>query len=131
MKQRGFTVIELLIAVVLLAIIGVLFWNQLNNAERGARDDKRRTAINAMHYDLEDVFYAKNHYYPQTINSKNLTAMDPALFKDPEGISIGTGNSDYSYSPTNCQDGQCGGYTLRASMEAEGDYVKHNQHQTN
>ena len=123
-KQSGFTVIELLAAIVALAVIGIVFWTQFNNVQVAARDDKRRTAINAMYYDLEDVFYAKNHYYPKTIDDKNLTAMDKALLTDPQGVKIGEADSDYRYEPTDCNGDQCKGYTLRATMENEADFVK-------
>ena len=124
MKQRGFTIIELLVAIVVLVAVGLLFWQQKDHIESAARDDKRRAAVNAMYYDLEDVFYAKNHYYPKTISSKNLTAMDKDLFTDPDGIALGKSGSDYRYEPTNCQDDKCKGYTLRAAMEDEADFVK-------
>lgn len=124
MKQRGFTVIELLVVIVVLAAVGWLFWQQKNQVESAARDDKRRTAINAMYYSLEDVFYAKNKYYPGTISAKNLTSMDKALFTDPDGVALGTSESDYRYEPTGCSGGKCKGYTLRALMENEADFVK-------
>ncbi len=128
MKQRGFTVIELLVAVVVLVVVGVVFWQQKSNIQSIARDDKRRAAINAMYYDLEDVFYAKNHYYPKTISANNLTAMDKDLFKDPNGTMLGKSGSDYQYNPVNCSGDQCKGYTLRATMENEADFVKTSKH---
>jgi prepilin-type N-terminal cleavage/methylation domain-containing protein len=124
MKQRGFTVIELLVVIVVLAAVGWLFWQQKNQVESAARDDTRRTAINAMYYNLEDVFYTKNKYYPKTISDKNLTAMDKALFKDPDGAALGTSESDYRYEPTGCSGDKCEGYTIRALMENEADFVK-------
>ncbi len=125
MKQRGFTVIELLIAVALLIAIGAVFFIQKSNLESGSRDETRRTAINAMYYNLEDVFYAKNSYYPQSIDEKNLTAMDKSLLSDPNGQKVGSAKSDYRYEPTGCaMDGKCTGYTLRAALENEADFVK-------
>lgn len=128
MKQRGFTVIELLVAITILITVGAVFFVQKSNLESASRDDTRRTAINAMYYNLEDVFFVKNKYYPQTIDSKNLTAMDADLFTDPDGITLGTSGSDYRYEAKNCTlDGQCKAYTLRASLENEADYVKENR----
>lgn len=127
MKQRGFTVIELLIAVVLLATIGTVFFIQKSQYESMDRDEKRRTAINAMYYNLEDVFYLKNQYYPKSIDDKNLTAMDSALLKDPSGIQVGSSGSDYHYDPINCEGDKCKGYTLRASLENEEDFIKKNR----
>ena len=128
MKQRGFTIIELLAAVVVLVTIGAVFLVQKTNLESASRDDTRRTAINAMYYNLEDVFFVKNKYYPQSIDEKNLTAMDSALFTDPNGYKVGTGDSDYRYEPKDCSlDGKCKGYTLRAQLENEADYTKSNR----
>lgn len=127
MKQRGFTVIELLVVIVILAVVALLFWQQKNQIESAARDDKRRTAVNAMYYNLEDVFYAKNKYYPKTISSENLTAMDKELFKDPNGVTLGTSGSNYRYEPVNCAANKCSGYTLRAIMENEADFVKNSK----
>ncbi len=127
MKQRGFTILELLFIIVLLGVIGMVFWGQFNNVQSMARDDRRRTAVNAMYYNLEDIFYAKNKFYPQTIDEKNLTSMDKALFTDPKGNKLGTTDSSYRYEPTNCSDGRCKGYTLRAILENEEDFVKTNR----
>lgn len=138
MKQRGFTVIELLVVIVFLIFAGVLFVIQKNNLEVAARDDKRKTAINAMYYGLEESFFKQNGYYPAEINEKNLTTLDSALFTDPNGIELGqttetyndeevSVQSDYRYEPTNCSDNKCKSYSLRADLEAEADYVKKNR----
>lgn len=124
MNQRGFTVIELLFVAIVLAIIGVVFWQQFNTVQAAARDDERRHAVNAMYYNLEDIFYAKNKYYPKTISEKNLTAMEKDLFIDPNGVKLGDSRSDYRYEPLNCSGNKCKGYTLRADMEKEADFVK-------
>lgn len=124
MKQRGFTVIELLVVIVLLISAGVIGWRQFNEVQSIARDDKRRIAINTMYYNLEDIFYKTNKYYPEKISEDNLTSMDASLFTDPDGNKIGTGASDYRYEPTNCADNRCKGYTLRADLEREADFVK-------
>ncbi len=128
MKQRGFTIIELVVVLVVLAIVGIVFWHQKNHIQSVSRDDHRRGAINAMYYNLEDVFYAKNHYYPRTIGPDNLTAMDKGLFKDPGSVALGKAGSDYHYDPTGCTGDQCEGYTLRAAMENESDFIKTSRH---
>ena len=88
----------------------------------------RRTAINAMYYDLEDVYYAKQHSYPKALTKETMTAMDSALLTDPNGNKIGESDSDYRYIPTNCTGSQCKSYTLRTSLEAEADFVKQSRH---
>lgn len=123
-KYQGFTVIELILIIVIIGFASILFFMQKHNIEVVASDDTKKTAINAMYYGLEEVFYTANKYYPQTINTDNLKSVDPALFTDPSGIKLGTAGSAYSYTPTNCSDGQCKSYTLQATLNNEGDYTK-------
>lgn len=124
MKQRGFTVIELAAVIVLLGIVGAVFWSQKTNIETAARDDKRKTAINAMYYSLEEVYYPANKFYPKTLSSSTLPSVDKKLFKDPNGVEIGNADSNYSYEGKNCINDQCKSYTLHAHLEHEADYVK-------
>lgn len=126
MKQRGFTVIEILIVIVLLGVGSWLFFAEKSRVDATARDLKRKTAINAMYYNLEEVFYQKNKFYPTSIDEKNLRAMDPELFKDPAGVKVGDTSSTYRYEGTGCStDGKCTGYNLKAQLELEEDYTKH------
>jgi prepilin-type N-terminal cleavage/methylation domain-containing protein len=128
MKRKGFTVIELLVVIVLLVVGGWLFFNEKARVNAVQRDAARKVAVNAMYYNLEEVFYEKNGYYPSTIDSKTLRAMDPALFVDPDGVKLGESDADYRYDGNECTtDGKCKGYTLRSSMEREADYVKTNR----
>lgn len=126
-RTRGFTVIELIVIVLVLAAASVLFFIQKNNVEVAARDNERKTAINAMYYSLEEVFYKVHGYYPQTINATNLPSVDPALFTDPEGNAVGKSNSDYRYEPLNCTNSNCKAYSLRTTLENEVDFVKDSQ----
>lgn len=135
MKQQGFTVIELLVVTGFVLAATLLFFIQKNNIIVAARDDQRKTAINAMYFSLEENFYVTNGFYPNTISEKNLTSMDPDLFIDPSGIKLGQTTekvnekdvpvqSDYRYEPTNCINEKCSSYTLRTSLENEAEYVK-------
>jgi type II secretory pathway pseudopilin PulG len=126
MKQmsKGFTVIEIIFVALVAGLAGVLFFIQKGNMQIIANDNARKTAINAMYYSLEEVFFAKNGYYPQAINSSNLPSVDPLLFKDPNGNVINTKNSDYTYTPSNCENNKCKKYQLKASLENEADYIK-------
>jgi type II secretory pathway pseudopilin PulG len=123
-RSAGFTVIELLVIVLILGAASVLFFIQKSNVEVAARDGQRKTAINAMYYSLEEVFYKTNKFYPSTLSETNLPSVDPALFTDPDGAKIGTSESDYRYEATNCSDEKCKGYTLRTTLENEADFIK-------
>lgn len=127
MKQRGFTVIELLALIVILAIIGTVFWTQKTAIETSARDDQRKTAINAMYYSLEEVYYPTHKNYPKTLSSSTLPSVDPAQFKDPAGKELGTSMSDYRYEGKECSGDTCKSYSLRTTLENEADYVKNSR----
>lgn len=123
-KKSGFTVIEVCVLVVFLVVAGVIFVIQKGELQQQFNDKTRKTAINAIYYNLEEVFYKQNGYYPKTINEKTLTAMDPNLFTDPLGVVIGEEGSQYRYEPTNCDGEKCQSYTLRADLDLEEDYIK-------
>jgi len=125
--SKGFTIIELLFIIVLLAAASVLFFVQKNNLEVAGRDETRKTAINAMYYGIEEVYFKANKFYPRTIDTAVLPSVDPALFKDPSGVKIGESESNYRYEPYNCDGDQCKNYSLRTTLENEDDYVKTNR----
>jgi len=125
-QSNGFTVIELLFIALLLGIASILFFIQKSSIEVSAQDNTKKTAINAMYYSLEEVFYPANNYYPQTISADNLKSVDPALFTDSSGVKLGSAGSAYTYSPTNCLENKCKSYTLKSTMANEADYVKTN-----
>ena len=124
---RGFTVIELLIVVVLLMAASMLFFIQKNNVEVAARDETRKTSINAMYYSLEEVYFKQNNSYPRVLNSTILPSVDPDLFKDPSGVKIGEADSNFNYEASNCDGDACKAYTLRTILENEDDYIKTNR----
>jgi general secretion pathway protein G len=124
---HGFTVVELIIAIVFLGIVTSLVIVQQASLAAGSRDDQRKTAINAMYYSLEEVFYKQNGFYPAKIDATVLTSMDPKLFTDPNEIKLGESTSDYRYETTDCTNNQCKNYTLSATLEKEAEYVKKNR----
>ena len=123
-STKGFTVVELLVVVAVFATASIVFFVQKNHIEVSARDDARRTSINAIYYGLEEVYYQKEHAYPRVISSETLPSINPDQLKDPNGVSIGESNSNFRYEPLNCDGDTCKGYTLRTALEAEDDYIK-------
>ncbi|HBO64748.1 TPA: hypothetical protein DD425_02190 [Candidatus Saccharibacteria bacterium] len=123
-SSRGFTIVELLIVVVILAGASVLFFVQKSQVESAARDTARKTAINAMYYGLEEVYYKQNQAYPRTITSEILPSVDPDLFTDPNDVRINESDSNYRYEGTNCSGDTCKSYTLRTILENEADFIK-------
>lgn len=127
-KTDGFTVVELLVAIIVLGAIGLIFLSQKHTLEAIHRDKERKIAINSIYYNLEEVVKPGLNGYPSKIDTKQLKAMDSNLLKDPNGKMIGDKDSDYRYEPTGCDGGAvCSGYILRANLEREGDFVKTNR----
>ena len=126
-KKSGFTLIELIIVIVFASLALILFFVQKVNVDAMNRDEHRKIAINAMYYGLEEGYFAKNGYYPETISETNLTVIDPNLFTDPSGVILGENGCSYLYEAANCEDGKCKEYTLRAILEKEEDYIKKNR----
>ena len=103
----------------------ILFLTQKAALDATVRDSDRKTSINAMYFNLEEVYYEKNGHYPQDIDSQRLRAMDPDLFYDPAGELVNAPNSTLHYNPADCSlDGKCKSYTLRAVLEREAEFVK-------
>jgi len=126
-RSQGFTVIEIIVVILFLGVATTLLFIQKNNLAATQRDSQRKTAINAMYYNLEEVFYEKNGYYPSQIDSKTLRAIDPALFTDPRGTKMNDPSAEYHYDATDCQSDHCKGYKLSADLEKEASYVKTNR----
>ncbi len=127
-KQAGFTVVELLVTIILLLAAGALFLQQKSHIEGVDRDRQRKTAINAMYYSLEEVYYQAHKSYPRKLSTENLPSVDPDLFKDPDNVMIGDTGSDYQYEPTQCEADVCVSFTLRTRLENEADYTKKSVH---
>lgn len=124
MHQRGFTIIELLALIAILLIVGTVFWTQKTSLETAAKDDTRKTSINAMYYSLEEVYYPANKHYPKVLSPSTLPSVEPALFKDPQGVDLGKAESDFSYEGKECSGDACKSYSLRTKLDNEADYIK-------
>lgn len=133
--QQGFTVIELLVTIALVATASILFFVQKNNIEAIGRDTTRKTAINAMYYGLEEVYHKQHGNYPRTLTPEKLPSVDPNLFTDPNGVKLGQttkdhdGQSvpvqaDYRYEGLNCNETSCKSYVLKSTLENEADFIK-------
>lgn len=124
-SKKGFTVLELMIVGVFAALLLILFFVQQAKLDAMARDDQRRTAINAMYYALEEYYYPKYGYYPDKIDEEVLPVIDPKLFTDPLGTNLGIAGSSYSYEVANCNaENQCQEFILRANLEKADTYIK-------
>jgi len=126
--SSGFTVVELLVAITFLGLIVALSLVESRSLTMIHNDQDRKIAINAIHYNLEEVVRPTLNGYPRVLSASQLKAMDSSLLKDPEGNTVGEPGSDYRYEPTGCNGGNvCAGYTLIADLENESDFIKKNR----
>jgi type II secretory pathway pseudopilin PulG len=124
-KQHGFTVIELVVMIAVFIVIGVFFLIQRNDLTTTSNDQRRKTAINSMYYNLTEVFYKENQFYPTSIGEVNLKAIDPSLFDDVNGTKIGQSGSEYNYEGVNCDiNGKCQSFKLTTTLEKESEYIR-------
>lgn len=139
-NNRGFTIVELLIVIVIIGILAGLVIVTYRGIQQKARDTERKTDINAIHGQVE-AYSAENGKYPTLVNvndsafrAANLKGLDPAALRDPKGdadtLEATTDSDDYGYAatPANCDNtvtnGDCTGYTLTATLEGGGTYSK-------
>ena len=118
LTQNGFTGIELLIVLTVVAIVALLIANNIQEALAKGRDIERRTEINAIRDKLEEYWHA-NESYPADFTPLSLAA---ETLTDPSGglilISPATASAnkpassytltnsqpiqEYTYAPYNC-----------------------------
>lgn len=123
--QSGFTIIELLIVIVVIAILAALVYNGYGNLQESARDTERRNDIQGIHTQME-LFYAENGHYPYAADVSGLTTelpnlnedlTVPPLASDTYAFSVtAEDGTDCSAAPENCAE-----YTLSTALETETD----------
>lgn len=139
-SQQGFTIIELLIVIAIIAILAGLVLNNFQGAQAKARDTQRTNDTNNMHSKLEE-FYNENEGYPDTFTAATFPGIDAGSLTDPRGNNTVTMNaavadkaaadavaaptndtassSSYLYVPYTCAGTpvRCVGYVLKSFIE--------------
>jgi general secretion pathway protein G len=121
-QEKGFTLLELLIVIVIIGILALLIIPNISSAPKKARDTQRKTDLRAAQKALEE-YYVSNQAYPIVASpTDTATALAPlstgsapplkTIPVDPKNVSPYT----YLYTST---DGQT--YTLTACLENGGD----------
>lgn len=114
--QKGFTIVELLIVIVVIAILAALVLNTFAGVQQRARDTERTTDIKAIASQLE-VYYADNGNYPSftelsdsTWRDTNMPGIDEGAFFAPQEETASltdaqsTNKDEYGYVVTTNDD---------------------------
>lgn len=71
--QKGFTIVELLIVIVVIGILAALVLNTFNGVQKRARDSDRQNDMTQLATQLE-VYYNDNGHYPTIANLQDSAA---------------------------------------------------------
>ena len=121
--QSGFTIIELMVAIVVVATIAMVAVVNVRTLRAQDRDATKKRDINAVYYQLES-FHETNGYYPQIVSTKTLKGLDPATLVDSNQRTINQDGGSYTYAATGCKESKCTSYTLTAELEKEAPFIK-------
>lgn len=149
LENKGFTIVELLIVIVVIGILALLVITTYSGIQAKARNSKRQTDIQSVQTQLE-AFFSQNGYYPSladmnssswlTSNMKSLdqnALIDPSNPSSSKTLASSPTAKQYSYQVTDssgnsCEsdDTTCAKYTLTAEYEGtvngQSSYVKSN-----
>ncbi|MBI4101044.1 prepilin-type N-terminal cleavage/methylation domain-containing protein [Candidatus Microgenomates bacterium] len=115
-SERGFTIVELLVVIVVIAILVALTLPNLFGLQRRARDDDRKNDLKNLQSALE-TYYNDNNSYVDSTDDLVAQYID-AVPTDPNG-----GAYTYTPAPGGCTTAgdNCTSYTLSADLENDND----------
>jgi type II secretion system protein G len=114
-EQKGFTLLELLIVIVIIGILALLIIPNITSAPKKARDTQRKTDITTIRKGLEE-YYVNNNTYPAALSALEAVSTGP-IMKDVPDDPKNTGVLVYTYT----EGTPANGYTLKACLENAGD----------
>jgi len=140
-NSRGVTTIELLVLLVIVGILAGLIFSTHAGIAQKERNTERQRDVGELRDDLES-YYTQYNKYPTlaqmndaTWRTANMKGLDREVMRDPSSTSYELAASPaqhiYAYKVTSasgkaCDDVKvvCTQYTLTATLEGGGTYVK-------
>jgi general secretion pathway protein G len=120
-RKNGFSLIELIMVVALLAVLTTIGFSSYRNQTRNARDTRRKADMESIRIALE-FFKSNNDYYPNNLNllvTQNYMQSVPVPPSPPVG-----GSYLYNPAPFGCTaTSTCTTYTLSVTLESGGNLV--------
>jgi len=120
-QRKGFTIVEVLIVIAIMAVLSAIIYSSFNQARVESRDKKRFSDISLIKLALEQYFN-KVGQYPTTLSAL-VPAYLPAIPTPPSG---GPAQSSYTYTPftqINPTSPICNTYQLSTTFEAPNAYL--------
>ena len=87
-KERGFTIIELLIVIAIIGILATLVLTNFRGAQAKGRDTVRQNDINSMYQKLEEYYNDEGSYPTATFDTTLFPGIDEGAFDDPDGNAV-------------------------------------------
>jgi len=92
LNQKGFTIIELLIVIVVIGILAAIGFVAYGNVTKSARDSDRQADASALAKKAEE-FYAGNGIYPTLAELTAQDGIDAKTTTSPSGNALGNGGT--------------------------------------
>lgn len=113
-KCRGFSLVELLVVITIIAILSVVAYTAVGGQTIKARDSKRKQDISAIQQALELYAIENANQYPANLNDLKPKYMPKGVPKDP-----GAKKRDYRYDRSGAK------YEIAATLEVDGDVANY------
>ena len=119
-SQKGFTIVELLIVIVVIGILAALVLNTFAGAQKRARDTERVADMGALATQLE-VYYNDKAAYPQW-SQINTAALAKTAFPGLDVGALNAPSNNVDFDLTNAASGAISEYGYQA-FESNGTTV--------
>lgn len=110
--MKGFTLIEIMIAITIVAVLATIGLVTYMSAQKNTRDSKRVQDLQEIQKAAENFYIANSNTYPATLGAMNSYFQSTSAPNDP----IYTGTNNYNYFQATCSGGHK--YIVCAKLES-------------